>query len=577
MNRLFATWSRSGGRVATNDPLVDGLIGVFGSADPAGELRRAGVEPVWNDGELAFGGSSFGFDRSGRVLVAGDILIDNPAELRSAFGMGNADAHELFAELIIRDGVGGLVRARGMFAGLAWNRNSRKLTLFRDGVGARTIYIGVTGKSRWFASRLAGLRRGVPGEVSIGALRDYLCFAFVPGSQTMWKNATEIRPGTAIELPDERSVSYWEPAESSGNPAETIDDHARHLRPILEDAVSDVLPPDEGVGVFLSGGLDSSLVTALAARYSNRQVRTYAIHFGDGYPNELEFSSLVASHCGTSHDVLELPAKEIVEHLGATLAALDDPIGDPLTVPNFLLGRRAARDVRVILNGEGGDPCFGGPKNGPMILNEIYPTGSREAAYLRSYQKCYDDLPELLTSDAKATLASLDPPERVLDEFLVGDRMPDYLNRLMHINVRLKGADHILTKVSNLTSANGLLGRSPLFDRRIVDACFGIPPAFKLDGADEKAVLKRAVADLLPARILTRPKSGMLVPVQRWFKQELKPVARDLLLGRDARTRPFLNQALIREWIDYRGELWPRQGVKLWLVLTLELWLRIHG
>ena len=152
--------------------------------------------------------------------------------------------------------------------------------------------------------------------------------------------------------------------------------------------------------------------------------------------------------------------------------------------------------------------------------------------------------------------------------------MLHYINKLMHINVRLKGADQILTKVSNLTQANGLLGRSPLFDRRIVDASFAIPPEYKLAGVVEKAVLKRAVADLLPEAVLTRPKSGMLVPVQGWFRQELRRFASDLLLDRRARIRPYINREIIKQWFAYRGNLWPRHGVKLWLLLTLEVWLR---
>ena len=176
----------------------------------------------------------------------------------------------------------------------------------------------------------------------------------------------------------------------------------------------------------------------------------------------------------------------------------------------------------------------------------------------------------------QAAVSEAEPQEDLLTPFLTNADMPHYLNRLMHINVRLKGADHILTKVNNLTTANDLLGRSPLFDRHIVDASFKIPPIYKLAGAEEKAVLKRAVADLLPAPILTRPKSGMLVPVQSWFRHDLRKFARGLLLDRKARTRDYINREVVREWLDYRGNLWPRHGVKLWLLLTLELWLRVH-
>lgn len=139
---------------------------------------------------------------------------------------------------------------------------------------------------------------------------------------------------------------------------------------------------------------------------------------------------------------------------------------------------------------------------------------------------------------------------------------------------RLKGADHILTKVSNLTTATGLLGRSPLFDRRVVEASFAIPPSHKVVGTEEKAVLKRAAADLLPNAILTRPKSGMMVPVQAWFRKEFRQYARDMLLSQHSRTSPYLNAKTVQEWLAYRGDIWPRHGRKLWLLLSLEIWLR---
>jgi len=348
------------------------------------------------------------------------------------------------------------------------------------------------------------------------------------------------------------------------------------LRLLLDEVVRIRLPSSGPVGVFLSGGLDSSLVTAIAARHARGPVHTYAIHFGPQQANELEFSRLVSEHCRTDHHVLELSAKLILELLPETMAALDDPIGDPLTVPNLLLGRTAKEDVDVILNGEGGDPCFGGPKNVPMLLHQLYGGSDWEAAYFRSFQKCYDDLPRLLTVDVRRRLVEMAPPDAMLAPFLEDQPMKAYLNRLMHINTRLKGSDQILTKVNNLTSHNGLLGRSPLFDRRVVEESFGIPAEHKLAGSDEKAVLKAAVADLLPASILTRPKSGMMVPVRHWFRHDLRGYATRRLLGLDARTRDYVEPGVIREWLRYEGGLWPRYGIKLWLLLTLEEWLRAN-
>jgi asparagine synthase (glutamine-hydrolysing) len=152
----------------------------------------------------------------------------------------------------------------------------------------------------------------------------------------------------------------------------------------------------------------------------------------------------------------------------------------------------------------------------------------------------------------------------------------NFLNRLMAINIKYKGADQILTKVNNLTSATGLQGRSPLFDRRIVEMSMTIPPEYKLSGTTEKAVLKQAVADLLPTAIIDRPKSGMMVPVQRGFRQYWQRQAHNLLLDRQSEIAPYLDRQLIKEWLNFRGDVWGRYGVKLWLLVSLEIWLRVN-
>jgi asparagine synthase (glutamine-hydrolysing) len=562
---------------------MNDFVGVYGERDPAGALRALGVEPAWHDAEVAFGGAPVWTSAAGDVVLAGELVLDNARELRALLELPETDAGTLIAELLRCHGAAGIRPALGMFALAVWDTRRRRLTLLRDAPGARTLYYARQGRACWFAARLRSLRRtpAVSDALSLAALRDYLICAFVPGEATLWRDARELRPGTALTLPDGTSRCFWEPAEGALDLGEPIDACAARLRALLEEAVRVRLPASGPVAVTLSGGLDSSLVTALVAQQAPGPVHTFAIHFGPEYPNELPFSGRVAAHCGTRHHVIELPARQIRGTLVETMAALDDPIGDPLTTPNLLLGRAAAEHAKILLNGEGGDPCFGGPKNVPMLLHELYGAGdaSREEAYLRSFQKCYDDLPRLLTPAVKEGLRDAPPPETLVGG-LSDSPMRHYLNRLMDLNVRMKGADQILTKVNNLTTACGLLGRSPLFDRRVVAASFATPPAYKREGATEKAVLKRAVADLLPAAILERPKSGMLVPVQRWFQRgrtrgsPLRDLARDFLLGRRARIRPYLRHEPLQEWLDSRGSLWPRHGVKLWLVLALEAWLR---
>jgi asparagine synthase (glutamine-hydrolysing) len=471
----------------------------------------------------------------------------------------------------------------GMFAFAVWDRDQKSLLLVREAVGARTLYYTTSGNTRFASVQLAPLARLASQEIDFIALRDYLSCAFVPGDKTMFKHVSEVRPGTTVRLPDGATNTYWQVEERIEGADQPIEWHAERLRALLDQIMKEYLPEGAPVGAYLSGGLDSSLVVALAAKFHSRSVHTYSIHFGSECPSELEFSSLVASHCNTNHHIIEITPVDMWGLLPESMACLDDPIGDPLTVPNLILGRKAKEDVDVILNGEGGDPCFGGPKNQPMLLSNIYSAitqsmdesqiamPAQDAAYLASFQKCSMDLPRLLNREVWEEVKSAESP---FHADLNSD--VNYLNRLLFINIKYKGADHILTKVNNITSAVDLTGLSPLFDHRLVEMSLTIPPEFKLSGAQEKAVLKEAVKDVLPAKIIERPKSGMMVPVQLGFRKYWPRQARSLLLSRNAKIKRYLDQSVIREWLDYRGDTWSRYGVKLWLLVSLELWLQSH-
>ncbi len=514
---------------------------------------------------------------SNRGIVGGDVWLANRATLLQQLQQEALTDLEIIEALWQQHGAQCLPLLQGMFAFVVWDETQQSLLLVRDRVGARTLYYSTTGTTRWIAPRLRTLAQKLSPAIDPVALRDYLCCAFVPGERTMWGDIHEVRPGTIVRLPSNEATSYWQIEERITEPDQPLAWYAEKLRSLLDEVIRESLPHDEAVGCYLSGGLDSSLVVALAQKLHTHPVHTYSIHFGSATPNELEFSSLVAAHCQTKHHIIEITPPQMWDLHAEAMSLLDDPIGDPLTVPNLILGRTAKQSVNVIFNGEGGDPCFGGPKNQPMLLTNLYksadPTTAPDlvAAYLASYQKCSMDLPRLLRPEIWNAVKN-EPSVFEAELFGAGS----YLNRLMFINTKFKGADHILTKVSNLTRACGLEGRSPLFDQRIVAQSLTIPPEYKLSGATEKAVLKAAVADVLPDTILQRPKSGMMVPVQYWFRKLWPKQARALLLHRKARVREFLNPEVMEDWLNYRGDTWSRYGVKLWLLVSLELWLQEH-
>lgn len=558
----------------------------------ASQESGAPRECRFSDGGFSIYGENVAISNTERFVLAGNVWLSS-AKIESGNAAHEAAAYtaeiKQLADLWASQGRRALANIHGVFSFAVWDKQEQTLEIVRDQVGARTMYYGKTSAGSYvIAPALRDAARHTSREIDLVALRDYLCCAFVPGARTMFEAIKEVRPGMIHELPADRSTAYWQLEENYHQLVdESLEWHSKRLRGALADVVGEYLPAGEDVGAYLSGGLDSSSIVALASELHDKQVHCLSIHFGADCPNEIEFSSLMARHVQAKHHVIEISETQMWDMHPEAIALLDDPIGDPLTVPNLILGRYARDLTKVILNGEGGDPCFGGPKNQPMLLSSLYqPASDSEAelerstsssdsqitkAYLSSFQKCAGDLPRLLKPEVQQALAG---QPSVFESDLTTPN--SYINRLMLINTKYKGADHILTKVKSLCDACGVEGRSPLFDPRVVAMSMEIPPEYKLKGALEKAVLKEAVKDIVPESILSRPKSGMMVPVQYWFRAKWQKQARDLLLSRSSKIRPYLDQSVIEEWLNYTGDVWSRFGVKLWLLCSLELWLRAN-
>ena len=479
---------------------------------------------------------------------------------------------------------GGLLgQTHGPFT-LAREHADGSVTLARDAIGERSLYYALLPSARIiYASRLQDIVQSgqVARELNMASVATYLSWSYLPGRETLVRGIYKVLPGEVVRLRHGSITrSHW--WTLPGEPEHWRDETSlrRELRERLESAVRRRLPSGQPVGATLSGGIDSSLVVALAARLHDKPVITYSVSFGADYRNELPFSSRVAHHCGVEQRIVELTPRTVVDELDRTIALLGDPIGDPLTVPNAILFREASREVGVVLNGEGGDPCFGGPKNTPMVLAELfgdmYATDGprhRAASYLRAHLKCYDDLAAMLEPAAFATIAE-NALEDWVTPYLEDTRWKSFVGRLMSINLLCKGAHHILGKVDALSGPFGVLPRAPLFDREIAELAFAIPPQLKLRGTIEKYLFKEAVRDLLPGEIIDRPKSGMLVPVQGWFRGPLLPQARERLLEGLAPWGLFRREYLERLLDGRLPGIHTRRGVKIWLLITLEAWLR---
>jgi asparagine synthase (glutamine-hydrolysing) len=454
-----------------------------------------------------------------------------------------------------------------------------KLLAVRDAIGERPIYILETPQSMVLSDGLATLmedkdcsRRLHPGGVS-----DFLSTGYSPFSRTPVQGIRKVHAGTVAIIRQSNIETRRYHRLHDESPELTEEQAVSEVRSLLEQAIERRYEDAVKTGLLLSGGLDSSLVGALVG--GQRLDAAFSLSFGSEYRNELEYSGLMATHLNIPQRVITITSDMIREKLYHTSRILDEPIGDPLTVPNIILAEEAAKEVQLVFNGEGGDPVFGGPKNLPIMAYEAYGTKElrREELYLRSYNKGHEYLPEMYSQDFRQAVKQKPSTAKLLAPYLHDVNFRSYLHRLMHINLRLKGASQILPKVFKAASAAGIAVRSPLFDQRLTELAFRLPSSLKLKGSVEKHVLKQAVKDIVPQASVNRPKSGMLVPVHFWFSRELKDVAKEVLLSNDARIASLFQRKALENLVAYKGGgIRPSYGDRLWLLLSLELWMQSH-
>jgi asparagine synthase (glutamine-hydrolysing) len=513
-----------------------------------------------------FSGKLFDFDK----LTYGFVHDLSPAQKLAV----------LLQQLYAKHGMSFPLELQGFFAIVMLIDN--KLLAVRDAIGERPVYVLQTLTCVVLADRLATLMAypECSRVINPAGVSDFLSTGFSPFARTPVQGVSKLFAGVTATISQSsiETFHYHELRDQTETIAES--DCIEQVRTSLELAVANRLEANTKMGLLLSGGLDSSLVGALIG--GHQLTAAYSLNFGAEYRNELEFSGLMAKHLNIPARVITVTSAMIKAKFLQTATILDEPIGDPLTVPNIIVVEEAAKEVQLVFNGEGGDPVFGGPKNLPIMAYEAYGVGmqefSREDMYLRAYNKGHEHLPRLLSKDFQQQLKNYPSSAELLTPFLNNKRFSSYLHCLMHINLRLKGAAQILPKVLKASAAAGIAVRSPLFDRQLAELAFSLPPAMKLKGSIEKYVLKQAVSDIVPASIIARPKSGMLVPVHYWFNKELREFAKELLLHSNAKICNLIERNALQNLIDFKGSgIKPFYGDRLWLLLSLELWMQAHN
>ena len=523
---------------------------------------------------------------------------------------------------------------RGMFAFAIWDARRRRLLLARDRFGQKPLFYRFDGWRFTFASEIkailaAGGREAPRPELDLQALDEYLTLRFIPSPRTLFQGIHKLPPAclllldaSGVEAPRGALATapalavrrYWRlryVPKRSDREADLV----MEAREALRDAVASHLLADVPVGAYLSGGMDSSLVVALMAEARQEPVKTFAVGVEDAGFNELPYARMVAAHCGTEHHE-EVVWPDMVELLPSMVHHLDEP-SDPIAACMSHAAALAARHVKVVLTGDGGDEVFAGYDRyfgfkwvdvysalpaglrrallGPAIhalrdsaayknltqkarwLHDLsfHEGGRRYAQATAFFRFGQEGKGGLYAPDVAARLADLDPMASVIAGFEEAEARDD-LDRMLQADVATRLPEHSLMLSDRMTMAHGLEARSPLLDHRLAELVARFPVRLKMRGRTLKFLLREAARPYLPAAILQRPKQGFMFPLGAWMKGPLLPVLRHLLAASTLveegifRREPI--ERLMHEHVAHRAD----HHVRLWMILNVEAWYRMY-
>ena len=499
---------------------------------------------------------------------------------------------------------------RGQFAFALWDSRKDRLMLARDRFGEKPLYLCESGGSVFFASEVKALL-AVPGirpEVDLQAVRDYLAYRYVPGPRTHFSGIRKLAPATYAlwQHGRRREVRYWTPPdrEPRVGPQSGTGDAVPRFLAELEAAVKLQMVSDVPFGAFLSGGLDSSTVVALMSRH-HPKVKTFSVGFAEQRYSELPYAAEVAKQFGTEHHELVVSQRDLMDKLARLVAYRDAPVAEPSDIPIYMLACEAARSVKMVLTGEGSDELLGGY---PKHVMERYGWGYRAlpaivrrglvAPLVRALPYGFR---RVKTAIATAGIGdwreryvrwfgALDRAEcdrlaaPVLNGAAVLDAKPPFdaaagtsaLRRMLYFDQASWLPDNLLERGDRMTMAASIEARVPFLDHRLAEFVSTLPDALRVRGLATKWVLRQAGRQLIPKRIRKRPKVGFRVPVNEWFRGEMRGFLLDHLAGSASLTRPYYNAGVLDQVMEEHLKGRQNHEKLLWMLLNLEIWHRTY-
>jgi asparagine synthase (glutamine-hydrolysing) len=560
------------------------------------------------------GGKQPIFNEDGSVVVVFNGEIYNYADLTSDL-MANGHrfatrsdtetivhAYEQYGDECMRD-------FRGMFAFAIWDRRKKRLLLVRDRMGIKPVYYYAGSDFFVFASEIKSLLQHpkVPREIDKQAIDLYLTLRYVPGPRTMFKNIFKLQPGHLLTV-DERGIricKYWDLDYRSRRAIDL--EEFQHL---LEESVRLRLISEVPLGVFLSGGLDSTAMLGMMSKINRgERVKTFSVGYETNgktdseieEANEFSFAREAAAHFGAEHHEFRLTAQDFQNAIPTMVSHLDEPMGDPTCIPLYFISKLARNHITVVLSGEGADETMAGytlyrklialdnlrRRLGPVasVFPAIasLPLQDRVRAYLRragtSIEDHYRGMVKGLSLETRLKLTG---EERVHESDLrlaeifgsyfecVRDASP--LNRMLYVDSKVWLPEDLLLKADKMTMATAVELRVPFLDHKLVEYICSLPDDAKIRGNQGKWMLRRVMGTQVPPSILTRTKKGFPMPAAAWFRTELREFVRDTLLSRSSACRDFFNQQAVEEIVE-RQEAGKFSGYQeVWSLLVFENW-----
>jgi asparagine synthase (glutamine-hydrolysing) len=551
-------------------------------------------------------------NEDGTIVVVQNGEIYNYRELRAGLQarghrLRSAGDTEVIAHLYEERGDACVHELRGMFGFALWDRRRRRLLAARDRLGIKPLYHTRVGDTVLIASEIKALLQhpGLRPTLDREALAQFLALKYVPAPRTLFHGISSLPPGHLITWEGGRASErrWWDLRfETAVAPPDPVEAGERLLA-LLQESVRLHLRSDVPVGAFLSGGLDSSAVVALAAQTTRGRVRTYAVGF-DGPESELPFARLVAERFGCEHHEVHVRPDHLVDLLGRVVWHLDQPIADEACLASYILSERAAQDVKVVLTGEGGDELFAGyarhagerhspyARRAPAPLRRLAVAGSDRLPGLRRPKIAVRALCEpdeaarlvawfpLFSADARAALAAdaddrarfAGAAESVVRDRLGGSDARDPLARMLYVDTTLWLPDDLLLRGDKTSMAASLEARVPLLDHHVVEFAAALPPSLKLRGRTRKRLLREIMRPFLPPAILSRPKRGFPLPFSAWLRDEVREWARDLLAPATIRRRGLFDPEVVTRLLAEHERGSADHGSLIFGLATLELW-----